>query len=278
MAPLKFEEKIKEKLEHRSIKPSESSWEKLSTQLDTVQSQKKGIKIVWWYSVAAIFIGVVVITSVMKNKNAASDQINTQFVHNNSKENLEKRNVDGTHDESIKQKLIEEKDIINSDNSVATDQLVTSLPEKKEATSLRNIVSSNTSNSKKVEPDTVLKEKNNNPGLAKNDKNKVEDKKQEDVLVIKPNAIEDKVASVVAQIQDMQNNNVQVTEDEINMLLLKAQREITTKKIIKQNTVSASALLQGVEEELDETFKERVYEALKTGFQKVKTTVAERKN
>ncbi|MEW7290912.1 hypothetical protein [Aquimarina sp. 2304DJ70-9] len=278
MAPLKFEEKIKEKLEHRSIRPSENSWEKLSAQLDNAQNQKKGFKTVWWYSVAAVFIGVIVVTSVVKNNNSASDQMNTQFVDTNSKESIEKQNDDRTLDKNIEQKSIKEKEILTIDNSIDSDQLVTSFPKEKEVISPKNNVSSNTLNPKSLESDAVLKAKDYDSSIARNDENRVDDKKQEDVLLLNANTIEDKVANVVAKIQDMQNNNVEVTEDEINALLLQAQREITTKKIMKQNTVSASALLQDIEEELDETFKERVYEALKTGFQKVKTTVAERKN
>lgn len=44
MAPLKFEEKMKEKLEQRAIKPSSDSWERLTTQLDSARKQKKESK------------------------------------------------------------------------------------------------------------------------------------------------------------------------------------------------------------------------------------------
>ena len=39
MAPIKFEEKIKDKLEQRHLKPSADAWDRLSEKLDAVKNR-----------------------------------------------------------------------------------------------------------------------------------------------------------------------------------------------------------------------------------------------
>ena len=41
MAPIKFEENIKDKLEKRTVMPSEASWSKLSQRLDGEEKRNK---------------------------------------------------------------------------------------------------------------------------------------------------------------------------------------------------------------------------------------------
>jgi hypothetical protein len=88
-----------------------------------------------------------------------------------------------------------------------------------------------------------------------------------------------KVQEVVARIQVLQNSKTVVTNAEIEALLLQAQKEIRKEKILAtQSRVDAMALLLDVEEELDKSFKDKVFEALKKGFVEAKTAVANRNN
>ena len=48
MAPIKFEENIKDKLEKRIIDPSVNSWNKLSDRLDKHKDGSNNKKI-WWF-------------------------------------------------------------------------------------------------------------------------------------------------------------------------------------------------------------------------------------
>ncbi len=271
MAPLKFEETIQEKLEQRAITPSKNSWEKLSKQLDTTQNQKRGFTKVWWYSIAAIFIGVLILTSIFRNTSIASDQINIQYVDQNDQVK-EHKNTDLVEKDEVKQKGIDKIKTTGKEIVKFSSKKKEIISQKKEERVSSQFKSEHLVNN------SDLQKENNNTTLAQGDNNETVIIEQKDELSIDSEIIKDKVAGIVAKLQDLQNNNIQVTEEEINELLLKAQREITTKKIIKSNTISASALLQDVEDELDETFKERVFEVLKTGFQKVKTAVADRKN
>ncbi len=271
MAPLKFEEKMKEKLEQRAIQPSNDSWERLATQLDDKQNQTKDYKKIWWYSIAAIFIGVLIMGSIFSNYNAGSAQKDTQIVEA-SEESIKKEHTEIVLDEDIKQKPIEESNpIVYGKNK---DTVVKSVSEEENKFPEKDHIPSKIIESNDVIVKTAFEDSKHNAVLVENDKKTTAIKHQ--VLPIDSLIIEDKVAGVVAQIKELQKNNIQVTDEEIDQLLLEAQREIATKKILKSSTVSASALLQDVENELDETFKQRVFEALKTGFQKVKTAVVER--
>ncbi len=277
MAPLKFEDKIKEKLEHRAIEPSTGSWGSLSKQLDKVQDKKKGNKKTWLYSLAAVFVGVLILTSIFY-KNPVAIQTNDQFV-DRSKEIVKQNDTELVQkNDQNTQKVIENKEA-NPDANTVQEKIIVNSENK------QTIRKTNKSKSqlevelqKKVANDVIEREIKKNNIVAQNNEEKTNFEKQEEVLSISPEVINTKVADIVAQVEELQKNNTEVTDEEIDKLLRKAQRDITTERILKSNTVSASALLQDVEEEIDETFKQRVFEALKAGFQKVKSAVAEREN
>ena len=44
------------------------------------------------------------------------------------------------------------------------------------------------------------------------------------------------------------------------------------------NKVDANALLQSVEDDLEQSFRAKVFDAIKSGYESVKTAVAERNN
>jgi len=67
MAPIKFEDNLKEKLEHRRLQPSTNAWEKLQNKLETNQT-KKSKETYWWLGIAASFIGILIVASVFFNK------------------------------------------------------------------------------------------------------------------------------------------------------------------------------------------------------------------
>jgi hypothetical protein len=85
---------------------------------------------------------------------------------------------------------------------------------------------------------------------------------------------------VVAEIKQLQTNESSVSDEEIDSLLKQAQREILKQQIYDETTrtVNADNLLQDVEMELEQSFRDKVFEALKSSYSSVKTAVAERRN
>ncbi|WP_298541497.1 hypothetical protein [uncultured Aquimarina sp.] len=279
MAPLKFEDSIKEKLEKRIIQPSNGSWDKLEQQL----GQKK-VKNYQWFGIAASIVGVLIISTVFITYNkdikpsdvelvdidreVIKDDKSTDFVEIMTKESKSEIKKDQSIDENLTLPVViakkEEKEI-----------------DKKENEKLRNSIAKEdvkANNSKASIQEDVFKENTSEAIVMESEIIKNEITKGDKTLQVTAEVIDSKIASVAEKVKELEKNKGIVTDAEIEVLLRNAQQEITTQQILKSNTVSASALLLDVESELDESFKDRVFEALKTGFEKLKTTVAERDN
>ena len=85
---------------------------------------------------------------------------------------------------------------------------------------------------------------------------------------------------MISKVQEQQNTGVAYSDAEIDKLLRDAQRDIISEKMFdrERNTISAEALLYEVEEELDPSFRDRIFEALKDGFMKAREAIVSRNN
>lgn len=72
MAPNKFEQHIKETLNHRTLQPSSDAWNALSKRLDEKSGRSKN-KYYWWIGVAASMVGVILITTLVNSKDSGVD-------------------------------------------------------------------------------------------------------------------------------------------------------------------------------------------------------------
>ncbi|MEL6919028.1 MAG: hypothetical protein AAFO99_15030 [Bacteroidota bacterium] len=91
--------------------------------------------------------------------------------------------------------------------------------------------------------------------------------------------IDIKIAEVIAQVDQLEQDNAIVTNAEIDSLLRVAQKEILTDKLVKGNKkVDPAVLLAEAEFELDKSFRDQIFETLKNGYLKVRTAVADRNN
>jgi len=99
-------------------------------------------------------------------------------------------------------------------------------------------------------------------------------------IVTKELLIDSNVDELVAQTQILQKDEKPENIEEVNTLLLKAQRDIQTEKVVHgmKRKVDATALLNEVEDDLETSFRDKVFEALGDGIEKVKTAVVERNN
>ena len=92
--------------------------------------------------------------------------------------------------------------------------------------------------------------------------------------------IDAEVNDLISKVQEQQNTGVAYSDAEIDKLLRDAQRDIISEKMFdrERNTISAEALLYEVEEELDPSFRDRIFEALKDGFMKAREAIVSRNN
>ena len=85
--------------------------------------------------------------------------------------------------------------------------------------------------------------------------------------------------AVADALNDLKSENT-VTDREIDSLLKLASKELFKDKLQKETSkiVDANALLLSVEEDMGQSFRSVVFDALKGGYKTVKTAVAERNN
>ena len=263
MAPIKFEENIREKLEAREMQPSHSAWNKLSAQLDDVP-EKKGNKFIW-FAVAAAIVGALVAVSVFINDSSISSEKNDKLVKEETQTNKRL------------QKDVENNVFTNPSEAIP----------KKEVAAIEEVSEEKTEESTKVVTQSVV-----TPAkyIAKNDMKPViskemeVDKNDEESIIKKSNLTQEeiifntKVDKVVAEVMALQNNNGTITAEEIDALLQSAQKDIATQRILSSQKVDATALLLDVEFELERSFRDKVFDALGDGFKKIRTAVVERNN
>ncbi len=272
MAPYKLEDNIREKLEAREIQPSTDAWKKLEAQLETKQPKRKAVV---WYYVAASFVGFLILASVFFSRN--NTEVNNQIVD----QKLEQQNFE-TESEIIpnnsKTEVIASEE--NTSEKVESDAS-TKEKEKKEsnAVQLKTLPQKKSAIDKKIEKSEVMANvtKEEIPQTEEKEKPlKSEMSSQALAKVEEDKLFNTKVNEVVASVKNLQDNNTLITAADVEALLNKARREIQTQRILNTPKVDAAALLQDVEWELEKSFRDKVFDALGEGFQKVRTAVTER--
>ena len=247
MQPDKFDEYIKNRLEQRKLQPSTDAWERIQKQLEI--SPKPARKPYLKFAVAASLIGFLLVSIFYFN---GSQELNepTEMV------DIEKKET-------------------QLDNSVATQEgeIVTEDAETTEIAKGRKqeqeqMVSVNTEYTSAPKVERVLVDDNG------------KDESKEILLALDTSEmlIDTKIEELIAQVELLEKGNTTVSDAEIDSLLQEAQREIVRQTTIldSEGEVDAMALLAGVEDELDQSFRDQIFETLKDRFLRVKTAVATR--
>jgi hypothetical protein len=98
MAPIKFEEQLKDKLEQRRIQPSSDAWKQLNNKLDANES-KHNNKGFWMLGIAATIVGILLaLTFVFKSNTkivepTIVDTNNDNIIEKQDLQNLEENNA-----------------------------------------------------------------------------------------------------------------------------------------------------------------------------------------
>jgi len=254
MAPDKFEKYIKDKVRQREITPSKDAWNRITEQLPL--EEKSSRRPIVWYSIAASFVGILIIT--------------LYFTQTTDQESVSPTPVvirDNNSTERTQQVIKPAKELLETEQGEAvasrpsTQQSSRQIPAVQEEKSVLPV------RDKQLQP-TVIASNEEKEGIVPE---AVEEK--EDVF------IQEKITEVVAEVRLLELNNEALTEAEVDSLLRKAQNELLKERLFKtDNTVDAVALLNEVETELDQSFRDQIFDRLKTGFMKVRTALADRNN
>lgn len=248
MAPNKLEDHIKDKLEKREIEPSHASWQRLDARLDNDMQSVK------FHRFKRIAIAVVVVMALgygatywfQFNETRTEGQMVEQPVE-----------IQQETKKPIYESPSEDLFIIKKESSKPESKLV------------EDVSGTAKAETHIIQPDSSPTKKNQ---LTQNE---TKEYQPENSLLFE----EQKLKEVVAQVTAIQNENGVVTEAEVDSLLKEAQRAIFLNKLKTQNnySISATDLLTEVEDELNPSFKEKVYDFLKSGLITIKTAVADRK-
>jgi hypothetical protein len=258
MAPIKFEEQLKDKLEKRTLSPSSESWSKLSKRLDA-DEQKSKTPIFWWLSIAA---GIIILIA-----------ISAQFFSTDESEKIMPKVVEENAIEETPEEKLPEGDIKKSMKLVTES----SLDEKKENQTMvkdPQLMDYKNQIKQKTQSKTQLADvKKISNGMEVNNKEEVAANQlpnETNELLLKN--------AVAEALKNSKIESVSSIDKEVDSLLKLASKELFKEKLKKETfkTVDASSLLISVEDEMGQSFRSKVFEALKDSYETVKTVVAER--
>ncbi|GLU42557.1 hypothetical protein [Allomuricauda sp. NBRC 101325] len=240
----KLEKHIKEILKEREIKPSTNAWEKIAAEVSV--EEKRGGKRWFPYAIAASIVGIVMVSVFYFMSDATPQEQPMQLV-----------------EEQVKEDVIvnDKKELFEVEKSIPVEEtVVESSIESIEVEEQREPESNQLAIAQpKLEPST-------DAGSVK-----IELEQNRDMLIAQ------KLEEVVAQVAQMENTQQAVSDAEVDSLLYEAHKQIMADRLFNSSgSVDAMSLLAEVEDELDESFRDQIFDALKTGYLKLRTAVADR--
>lgn len=252
MAPIKFEEDMKDKLEKRTIQPSASSWNTLSQRLDK-QEEKSNKKGFWWLGIAASIVGILLVSNVFFN--SETKKIETIIVEDNTVQDTLKIEAPKSIITTPKQEIIAE----TKDKKIKlnTNRII------KKQTQANKYVASITNKKTKEKPKQLI------------NSNKI----KEPVIINNTTENETLVVNTQSEINNIkiEKKNIPVTDNEIDALLAKATQDIAMQKTeSKKIPLDYNGLLLDVEYDLEETVRDKMIKVVKKGYKTLRESVAER--
>ncbi|MBT8270213.1 MAG: hypothetical protein KJN59_13415 [Bacteroidia bacterium] len=255
MAPLKMEEQMRQKLEARKINPSPEAWTKLSNRLDeTAPNRSKGP--FWWMGLAAAAVVVLLIINWTQKEDTSIDSqpvVDTEIPAVDQIDAVVKKDQP-LEEIQAQEELVTESEAPQKNKEVALTETAESTQEKIEKSSA------------KIEETQFAFQNIEDPS---NENSEVE------------NSTTEQSAEVVGiNLDENKSDAADALNEEVDQLLKKALDKAGRKEThaIKPDKSKAYSLLQEVEDDLDGSFRAKVFDALVNGYESVKTAVAERNN
>ncbi|MGB3775627.1 MAG: hypothetical protein WA951_10250 [Leeuwenhoekiella sp.] len=257
MAPMKFEEQLKEKMAERTIEPSSRSWEMISGKLDS-EPKKNNTKLRYWVGIAASFIGVLIVCGSLFFNTETNDSPTIVDTHNDLKILPEEKQ----QNKNLLKVNENESEIV--ENSHENSEIENGEPQK--PTQFNTVI-----DSEKIESQSPVE----TLAAIEVEPEEIEYSKKEF-----DQTIDQEVDRLLAQVDSIKSNNSTVTDSQIESLLAQARENIIQNKIVENqdDNLSATALLQEVEQDLDRSFRDKVFDALKEGLVRAREAVATRNN
>jgi hypothetical protein len=239
----RLEEHIKKELGKRSIKPDDAVWERIESQLDGDTTQR--VRPLYWMIAAAGLALLTVLTLIYRKPNQPESANFPLVERENTRQNQSIQELDQDQTPipvAAPSKMAESENRPQIIAVVDTPE-ITELPLETVDTEIANSQMARTQS----EPVTPI----------------------EIVLEQKIKEVWDEVALIE------QAGFGSVSDAEIDSLLRAAEEEILAGRLVPPpERVSAETLLAEVEEELDRSFREQIFQKLKQGFFELRSAVA----
>ncbi len=234
-----------QKLRDREITPKPGSWEKLNSRLEN--DTKKSDSYKWVIGIAASLVAGLLILGQVYRTNSIEQtpsvvETPVEFKMEDKKTNSEQNSQLVV--EELQKPVLEEK------------------VQNKNALKNTPVAQKETITQKEFEVVTTLEE------------TVIAEIKREEPEEILPAGLEEAIAGVSSNLAE----NGDLTEAEVDALLMMAAARISREKPVytEGETVDANSLLSEVEMEMDQSFREKVFDIMKEGYLKARTAVANR--
>ena len=246
MAVDNFDKKIKQQLEARKIEPSARAWDQLAAELEV--KEEKSTKKYWWLGIAASFLGGILITSFFFNQ----QQVEPVKVVNQHTIEAPKNNLVEAEENLQEINKNEELNAVEK-SSIATTE-------------------------SKIQPEIEIEK----PVLASVNNSSTETKNRAQSKVIPQKKEEQKAQEIKFELESysspkqLAQTKTPSAEEEAAQLLDDARERVKIRNFNNYyNRISAQNLLENIEVEDKQSFKEKVFYVLESGFHQVKNSVIE---
>lgn len=247
MGQLKFEKDFSQKLINRKIEPKAGSWNELSARLNSEEKSKNPI--FWWIGIAATLVGGILIFSILYNKPISEIPAV----------------VDAPSEEIFKEE--------NEFQPISFEKLASeevAKPEKASVQPVETVFSKKkpVSNSKLV-----------SAGKPQESSKKENDQTQKDSeALILGTKISEIPEERVAEASSKEIKTGELSDADVDAILAEALTKISADRSAKyvSEKIDANTLLLDAELELEQSFREKVFDVLKEGYIKAKTAVVNR--
>lgn len=245
-----LENQIREKLNSREINPTEMAWDRLDAML-TVVEEKKSKKGFSWLFIAACFLGMLTVGTLIYKLNLNDIKIENEVVNEQKKSNS--------------------NDNLNSNDS--SNELIINENVKITVDKKQQIVLQSSQNNKIQNQNLQSKNQNLNNKTIINqkttEKNEIEKLNQSNEILVQ---IENKILQNKEIVTS--NSKVDVSSEALLASVDKARKSVKQSKV----TVNANSLLSQINGEINTDYRETRFQKLKRNFETVKVAVANRNN
>ena len=242
MEPTNIDKQFRDGLKNQEIQPSAAAWDRLDAMLSVVEKPKKSYN---WMYVAASFVGFIIISTVMYF------QSEPLMDKNNSIEVVETKPNGAPSKKDNQVKKAEKNEV-----AIITEKVFNQNPKVKKSSAI------------------AIKTSTEKTGVQSSSQPINQIKTQEVAIV--PNKIEKPA-------DEVQQKSQQLKYIDATALLAEVENKSISPKpvlnLVKATyKIEAKALLSQVDGELDQNYRETVFQKIKKNYQTVKVAVSERNN